>query len=144
MLIRIIYLSKIASPQSPDLTQSILKTAQIYNKAHNITGVLCEGQGLYLQALEGERRTVTHLYARISADPRHTNVELIHCESIKERRYKDWSMALVNLSDIEPETKIDWPDFDPYSVTGLLVMARIDDLLAQGCRVDETPNHHKN
>lgn len=137
MLIRMIYLSKIVTPQSANLTQSILLTAQNYNKAHNITGVLCEGKGLYLQALEGERRTVTHLYESISSDPRHTNVELIHCETITERRYKDWSMAFVNLSDIEPETNMDWPDFDPYSVTGLLVMARIDDLLAQGSKVDK-------
>jgi hypothetical protein len=41
-------------------------------------------------------------------------------------------MAHVSLSDIDPATKIEWPEFDPYSVTGLLVMARIDDLLASG------------
>jgi len=41
-------------------------------------------------------------------------------------------MAHVSLSDIDPETRIDWPEFDPYGITGLLVMARIDDLLAAG------------
>ena len=46
-------------------------------------------------------------------------------------------MALVSLSDIDPTTKIEWPEFDPYSVAGLLVMARIDDLLASGSAINE-------
>lgn len=136
MLIRVIYVSKAAVPQSAALSNAILKKAQAWNQANGVTGVLCQGQGVYLQALEGERSTVTQLYARIFADKRHANVEMIHCESIAQRRYQNWSMAHVSLSDVDPETKIDWPEFDPYSITGLLVMARIDDLLASGSVMD--------
>jgi len=132
MLIRIVYLSSAVGPQTGTMTQAILEKSQVWNQANGITGVLCQGQGVFLQALEGERKTVTELYTRICADQRHNNVEILHCESILERRYKNWSMALVNLSDIDPSTKIDWPEFDPYSVTGMLVMARIDELLAEG------------
>jgi hypothetical protein len=132
MLIRIVYLSSAVGPQTGTMTQAILKKSQAWNLANGVTGVLCQGQGVFLQALEGERKTVTELYTRICADQRHNNVEILHCESILERRYKNWSMALVNLSDIDPSTKIDWPEFDPYSVTGMLVMARIDELLAEG------------
>jgi hypothetical protein len=98
--------------------------------------VLCEGQGVFLQALEGERGQVTRLYARIFADPRHADLELIHCESITERRYGQWSMARVSLSDVDPQTRIVWPEFDPYSANGLVVMARIDGLIARGRVVD--------
>lgn len=136
MLIRVIYVSKAAVPQSAALSNAILKKAQAWNQANGVTGVLCQGPGVYLQALEGERSTVTQLYARIFADKRHANVEMIHCESIAQRRYQNWSMAHVSLSDVDPETKIDWPEFDPYSITGLLVMARIDDLLASGSVID--------
>lgn len=132
VLIRIIYLSTAVGPQTTTMTNAILKKAQAWNQAHGITGVLCQGQGVFLQALEGERGTVSQLYARIYADQRHTKVELLHCESIAKRRYENWSMAHVSLSDIDPATKIEWPEFDPYSVTGLQVMARIDDLLAKG------------
>ena len=132
MLIRVIYVSTAVGPQTSTMTNAILKKAQAWNQANGITGVLCQGQGVFLQAIEGERRTVTQLYSRIFADQRHTNVEMIHCESIAKRRYENWSMAHVSLSDIDPETKIEWPEFDPYSVTGLLVLARIDDLLASG------------
>ena len=61
---------------------------------------------------------------------------VIHCESIAKRRYANWSMAHVSLSDIDPTTKVDWPEFDPYSITGLLVMARIDELLASGTVIE--------
>ncbi len=136
MLIRLIYVSKAVDPQTRTLTDSILRTAHAWNTQNHITGVLCEGQGVFLQALEGERGQVTRLYARIFADPRHKDLELIHCETITERRYGEWSMARVSLSDVDPQTKIVWPDFDPYSVSGLLVMARIDELIAQGRVID--------
>ena len=139
MLIRVIYVSTAVGPQTSTMTNAIQKSAQAWNQANGITGVLCQGQGVFLQALEGERSTVTQLYSRIYADQRHTNVEMIHCESIAKRRYDNWSMALVSLSDIDPATKIEWPEFDPYSITGLLVMARIDDLLASGTTI-QAPN----
>ena len=136
MLIRLIYVSKAVDLQTLALTESILRKAHAWNTHHDITGVLCEGQGVFLQALEGERGEVTRLYARISADPRHTDLELIHCESITERRYGEWSMARVSLSDVDPQTKIVWPEFNPYSANGALVMARIDELIAQGRVID--------
>jgi Sensors of blue-light using FAD len=132
MLIRLIYLSRPVGPQTAELTDSILRKAQAWNTENGITGVLCEGQGVYLQALEGERSKVTGLYARIHADPRHQDLELLHCESIAERRYLGWSMAHVSLSDVDPQTAIAWPDFDPYSANGALVMSRIDELVAGG------------
>jgi hypothetical protein len=138
MLIRLIYLSRPVGPQTAALTDSILRKAHAWNTQNDITGMLCEGQGVYLQALEGERSKVTGLYARIHADPRHKDLELLHCESITERRYRGWSMARVRLSDVDPQTKIVWPEFDPYSTTGALVMARIDELVARGSPVQAT------
>ena len=136
MLIRLIYVSKVVDPQNRTLTDSILRKSHAWNARNDITGVLCEGQGMFLQALEGERGNVTRLYSRIAADPRHKDLELIHCEGITERRYREWSMAHVQLSDVDPQTKIVWPEFDPYSASGVEVMARIDELIAQGRVID--------
>jgi hypothetical protein len=135
MLIRLIYVSKAVDEQTDTLTDAILLKAHAWNARNDITGVLCEGQGVFLQALEGERNKVTGLYARIHADPRHKDLELLHCESISERRYRGWSMARVSLSDVDPQTKIVWPEFDPYSASGALVMTRIDELVALGSPV---------
>ena len=68
MLIRLIYVSKAVDPQTGTLAESILRKAHLWNTQNDITGVLCEGQGVFLQALEGERGRVTHLYALIAAD----------------------------------------------------------------------------
>ena len=139
MLIRLIYLSKAVDAQTPALSDAILRTARAWNTQNGITGVLCQGQGVFLQALEGERAKVTSLYARIHADPRHKDLELIHCESITERRYGAWSMAHVALSDVDPRTTIAWPEFDPYSASGQQVLARIDELIARGQVVKSSP-----
>jgi Sensors of blue-light using FAD len=139
MMIRLIYVSKAVEPQTGALTDSILRKAHAWNRQNDITGVLCQGQGVFLQMLEGERGKVTNLYTRIHADPRHKDLELIHCETITERRYGGWSMAHVRLSDVDPQTKIVWPEFDPYSPGGLLVMARIDELIALGSVVQAPP-----
>ena len=136
MMIRLIYMSRAVELQTPTLTDSILRTAHSWNLQNDITGVLCQGQGVFLQVLEGERGKVTGLYARIHADPRHRDLELLHCESITARRYGAWSMAYVNLSDEDSRTRIAWPEFDPYSPSGLLVIARIDELIARGRAVD--------
>lgn len=66
-------------------------------------------------------------------------MELLHCESIAQRRYGQWSMAQVALSAVDPQTRIDWPEFDPYSASGQRVMARIDELLAKGTVVTAPP-----
>ena len=137
MLIRVIYVSTAVGPQTSTMTNAILQKAQAWNQANGITGVLCQGQGVFLQALEGERRTVTQLYSRIFADQRHTNVEMIHCESIAKRRYENWSMAHVHLNDVDPLRQIDWLEFDPYSDIGLKMMARIDEILATGTPISK-------
>lgn len=135
MLVRVFYVSAATGPQTPAVTQSILQQSQAYNSQHGITGVLLQGQGVYLQALEGEQEAVNRLYARISVDPRHNRVEMVHCENIEQRRYGNWSMAHAELSDLDPMAQIEWQTFDPHSVTGLLVLARIDQLLEAGQRI---------
>lgn len=132
MLIRLIYVSAAVGPQTGTMTHSILEKAQVWNQAHDITGVLCQDDGFFLQALEGERAEVTKLYARIYEDRRHSNVEIIHCECIAKRRYNNWSMAHVSFASMDLQTKIKWPEFDPYSADGMQVMAHIDRLLASG------------
>ena len=138
MLIRLIYVSHAVGPQTGTMTHSILKTAQTSNKANNITGVLGQAQGVFLQVLEGERVVVTKLFSRIYADSRHTDLELVHCENITHRRYAQWSMAHVNLED-DLLKSITLSEFDPYSESGLRLMERIDRSLASG-RTIEAPD----
>lgn len=131
MLIRIIYVSTAVDSQTPEMTNAIVQRSQQSNLANEVTGVLCQGHSVFLQCLEGERRIVTQLYAKIYADPRHKDVQMIHCESIPKRRYQDWSMAHVDLAQVDPLRQINWLEFDPYSASGVAALARIDEILSK-------------
>jgi Sensors of blue-light using FAD len=101
MMIRMLYVSTAAGPVTTAVTGTILRSAQTHNAVNGITGVLCQGQGLYLQVLEGERAAVEALYARIQLDKRHSQVEQRHLEDITRRRYGKWSMAHVDWTPLD-------------------------------------------
>ena len=130
--VRLLYVSRAVGPQTTTMTTTILAQAQANNPAQGITGVLCQGQGFFFQVIEGERSKVNALYRRISADKRHQDVEILHYEEIHERRFGQWSMALVHLSVDDPMVKLHHPDFDPYSASGPQVMQQVLDLLEAG------------
>lgn len=132
MLVRMLYLSRSVGPQTTTMTSSILATAQGFNAKHGITGVLCQGQGFFLQVLEGERSEVNQLYARIVQDTRHKDLELMLVEDIAQRSYGRWSMAHVVLSDRQPVLPMQHASFDPCALTGRQLLARLDELIASG------------
>lgn len=84
MLVHLLYVSQPVGPITSTVTSSILKVSTPRNKSENITGVLCQGSGLYMQILEGERSKINNLYSLIKEDRRHKNVELILFEDIKK------------------------------------------------------------
>ncbi len=141
MQVRILYVSRAVGPQTTTVTGSILAKAQASNAANGIGGVLCQGQGMYLQVLEGERGAVNRLYARIVADPRHRDVEMLLFEEIASPRFAGWSMALVDLSDSDPMVRLGHPEFDPYHASGAMVMTLLDELLESGQRIVLPPGY---
>jgi hypothetical protein len=129
MLVRLLYVSQPVGPITTTVTTLILEQSNIYNKKENITGVLCQGSGLWMQVLEGERHQVNVLYARIMASRHHNNVELLSMEEITQRQFGKWSMALVHLSKDDPMVQMAHPEFDPYSATAKDAMALLDALV---------------
>ena len=129
MLVRLLYVSQPVGPITTTVTTLILEKSNIYNKKENITGVLCQGSGLWMQVLEGERHQVNVLYARIMASRHHNNVELLSMEEITQRQFGKWSMALVHLSKDDPMVQMAHPEFDPYSATAKDAMALLDALV---------------
>ena len=53
MLVRLLYVSQPVGPITTTMTTLILEKSDANNKKQDITGVLCQGSGLYMQALEG-------------------------------------------------------------------------------------------
>jgi len=129
MLVRLLYVSQPVGPITTTVTTSILEKSSSYNKAENITGVLCQGSGLWMQVLEGERHQVNVLYSRIMASRHHHHIELLSMEEITHRRFGQWSMALVHLSKDDPMVKMAHPEFDPYTATSKEAMSLLAELI---------------
>lgn len=132
MLVRLLYVSRALDPEAPNAAQSILDTARRYNLSNGITGILCFGGGLYLQALEGGRTQVNDLYGHIVRDLRHKDVVLLDYQEITERRFGGWTMGQVNLAKINTSIVLKYSEkteLDPYSVSGAVSLALLEELM---------------
>jgi hypothetical protein len=132
MLVRLLYASRTAGPVTAEQAEEIVRDSREYNPAHGITGILCYSDNLFMQLLEGGRRQVNELYARIVADPRHHDVVLLHYEEIPERRFADWSMGRVNLEKQNPSLLLKYSPtakLDPYSMPGRVSLAMLEELI---------------
>ena len=133
MLVRLLYVSRAADPQNTEATDAILTQSRSHNPACGITGILCYGGGIFLQALEGGRSAVNELYAHILKDPRHKDVVLLSYEEISERNFGGWTMGLVNIAKLNTSILLKYserPELDPYAVSGNVSMALLQELMA--------------
>ena len=132
MLVRLLYCSR-AVDSSPAAIESILAQSRQHNPASGITGILCYGGGVFLQAIEGGRMQVSDLFGHILRDARHKDVALLHFEEIFERRFGGWSMGQVNLGKINHAILLKYSEkaeLDPYAVSGKVSLALLEDLMA--------------
>ena len=125
MLVRLLYASR-AADTSPEAIEAILAQSRQHNPQTGITGILCYGGGIFLQAIEGGRMQVSELFGHIQRDARHSEVALLHFEEISERRFGGWSMGQVNLSKLNHATLLKYsekPELDPYALSGKVSLA---------------------
>jgi hypothetical protein len=132
MLVRLLYASR-ALDTRPEAIDGILSQSRQYNPTCGITGILCYGGGIFLQAIEGGRMAVNELYGHIQRDKRHSDVALLLYEEITERRFSGWTMGQVNLQKLNHSILLKYsekPELDPYSVSGQVSMALLEELMA--------------
>jgi hypothetical protein len=135
MLVRLLYASR-AVDTSTEAIESILHQSRDHNPACGVTGVLCYGGGIFLQAIEGGRMAISELYGHIQRDKRHKDVVLLHYEEIAERRFAGWTMGEVNTSRVNASILLKYaerPELDPYSVSGRVSLALLEELMATAC-----------
>lgn len=132
MLVRLLYCSRVVDTSTAAI-DAILDKARAHNPALGITGILCYGGGIFLQAIEGGRMHVSELFGTIQRDPRHKDVALLHFEEISERRFGGWTMGTVNVSKLNHSILLKYsekPELDPYAVSGKVSLALLEDLMA--------------
>jgi hypothetical protein len=133
MLVRLLYASRAVEPHNTEATDAILAQSRTHNPASGITGILCYGGGIFLQALEGGRSAVNELYGHIQRDSRHKDVVLLSYDEISERSFGSWTMGLVNIAKLNTSILLKYserPEFDPYSVSGNVSLALLQELMA--------------
>jgi hypothetical protein len=133
MLVRLLYASRAAAPVTQEIIESILQQSRTHNPGLGITGVLCHGGEVYMQALEGGRDAVNALYTKIVRDTRHREVMLLHYAEVPERHFAGWTMGQVNLTKVNPSLLLkysDKPVLDPFTVSGRASMALLEELIA--------------
>ena len=132
MLVRLLYASR-AVDSSADAISSILAHSRQYNPTLGITGILCYGGGVFMQAIEGGRMAVSELYGHIQKDPRHKDVVLLDYEEISERRFGGWTMGTVNLLKLNHSIVLKYSEkaeLDPYATSGKVSLALLEELMA--------------
>ncbi len=132
MLVRLLYASRAVDPAENSI-DDILSQSRQYNPSSGITGILCYGGGIFLQAIEGGRSAVSELYGHIQKDARHKDIVLLHFEEITERRFGGWTMGQVNMAKINSSILLKYaerPELDPYSVSGKVSLALLEELMA--------------
>ncbi len=121
-----IYLSRLcyASTATEKCTSlqvgSILEASFRNNAELDVTGALFFGNNYFLQFLEGPRENVNFLYAKISLDDRHTNLQILDFREVGSRYFEEWSMKYVRfphvLAKILRESHL--REFNPYKFDG--------------------------
>jgi hypothetical protein len=133
MLVRLLYASNPAKQLDNGIVDSILETSRKNNPARGITGLLCFGEGLFMQVLEGGRDEVCELYNTIVRDARHANVRLLRYEEIPERRFGSWTMGQVNIAKVNPALLLKYAEkavLNPFTSSGRASMALLEELIA--------------
>lgn len=120
-LVRLIYTSTASENFDIKEVESVLESARRINHDKAISGILCFNRNYFLQCLEGERESVNDLYIKISKDPRHHSVTLMHYEEISEREFENWSMGYIPESSVTSRLNTKYSGsikFLPYSMSG--------------------------
>ncbi len=120
-LYQFIYISRITSIglSGASTLNDIAEVSIAHNKAENISGILCYGNGYFFQYIEGSEQALTNLKNRILKDNRHKDIQTLAFSAITERRFTGWSLRSIILERWmlkDPKVKEFLP-FKPYEWT---------------------------
>ncbi|MEL6869594.1 MAG: BLUF domain-containing protein [Pseudomonadota bacterium] len=124
-----------ASRANPDVSSSdfkeILDQAQENNSAAGITGMLTFNKEYFLQTIEGPRAAINGLLAKLIADRRHFDLQVIENREIKARSWAVWSMNYATPTAENNAIYLRYSttkDFNPYLLNADSARALLNDL----------------
>jgi hypothetical protein len=93
---RIVYASTATARTDDDTQIDILRQSRANNGLNGISGILLSDGRRFLQVLEGTPEAIAHVFAQISADPRHAEVRMLLDELDSRRIFSGWTMASMS------------------------------------------------
>jgi len=112
-LYTLVYVSLATHPMTDDELRDLLEISRDNNARLDITGMLLYRDGFFIQALEGQEQAVEDLFTKISKDPRHTNVLVVHRGNISRegRTFAEWAMGFNKIKLDEAKQIPGFTDF---------------------------------
>jgi uncharacterized Fe-S cluster-containing radical SAM superfamily protein len=99
-MIRLLYFSHAMHAISREHIDGILQLSRRNNAIFDITGILVQGGGLFMQVLEGPEQAVLRLYVKLLDDPMHSDCRIVNISPVKERMFQKWSMGCIDGSKL--------------------------------------------
>ena len=97
----VIYVSTLADDAPVRVVASIAHKARIHNQHAQITGLLVFDGVHFCQQLEGCAAHIDAVMDRISQDPRHHQLAVVHSGPLDERRFHRFSLGYTSVEDID-------------------------------------------
>ncbi len=126
-LIELSYVSEATNDMGILGLMNLLEDAVHKNKRNGITGVLFYDNRIFGQILEGYPQHVELIWKAISADPRHSKVQVLDINSLQKRRFSNWSMKFYGSDEISqyvPELKMGLRDTNATLPSEILTLMR--------------------
>lgn len=95
-LLAIGYRSRFTTPLDPDALASLVAHARRANAAAGVSGILILDAGEVFQWIEGPESAVEALMAKIAADPRHADIQVLQHTELDHRLFGPWTMLMAS------------------------------------------------
>ena len=102
---QLLYLSKATTPMTQQALEQLTARESARNAPLALTGTLIYSKGYFIQLLEGDQTAVRATYHNIAADPRHTNLHILHASSGENRIFAGAGTTLLNLDTSSDSTR---------------------------------------
>lgn len=107
----LVYASEATAALTDQQLDALLAVSRANNARAGVTGMLLYKEGTFMQALEGDERTVRKAFRRIGRDNRHTGVRLLSAKEVPVRQFGEWTMGYRRVSEDAPSATAGFDDF---------------------------------
>lgn len=94
----------------------LLQRSREWNRGHGLSGLLLYKAGAFMQAIEGDEKSVRRTFRRrIRRDGRHGDIRILHAGEIEARSFPEWT---IGFNRVATENDLEVPGYDDFLARG--------------------------